>query len=327
MSVSQRESNDAIHPPLTTPDVFTDPTVFEPKLQHCQTFIILHGRGSFAARFAPTLLATTTTENETIQSAFPHARLIFPTASRNRATIYKRSYTHQWFDNWHLNEHTKRQELMGKGLNKSCKYIHKLLSQEIELVGAENVVLWGLSQGCATCLASLLAWDSKPFAAVVGMCGYLPFADVVQDMASGGSCTEEEEENPFGSDDDDVFANSGDEGDRTSAELGNGQKVDGNVRDAIEYFREEIGMTEKRGMVYQEVPIYLGHGSEDKQVGIDFGRDTKEALMSIGAGVEMVEYPGLGHWYSADMLTDIFSFLRKKLPAVAEKPMLIPVLE
>jgi hypothetical protein len=55
---------------------------------------------------------------------------------------------------------------------------------EIELVDAKNVVLWGLSQGCAASLVALLTWDGEPFGAVVGMCGWLPFRKHLEEIAS-----------------------------------------------------------------------------------------------------------------------------------------------
>jgi hypothetical protein len=41
--------------------------------EHRKTFIILHGCGSLVENFAPALLSSTTTKNETLESAFPHA--------------------------------------------------------------------------------------------------------------------------------------------------------------------------------------------------------------------------------------------------------------
>lgn len=88
---------------------------FEPiQLPHKQTFILLHGRGSTGDTFGPVLLETpigppkqhtppaTTQPTSTLRTLFPHARFVFPTAARRRATIYRRAYTHQWFNNWKL---------------------------------------------------------------------------------------------------------------------------------------------------------------------------------------------------------------------------------
>jgi hypothetical protein len=74
---------------------FPEPITASPQLEQLQSFIILHGRGSTAEKFAPPLPETATASSEKLQTAFPHAKLIFLTAFRTRATIYKRSYMHQ----------------------------------------------------------------------------------------------------------------------------------------------------------------------------------------------------------------------------------------
>ncbi|KAE9380806.1 alpha/beta-hydrolase [Stipitochalara longipes BDJ] len=232
---------------------------------------------------------------------------MFPTACREKATIYKNP-THQWFDTWHLEEYTKRQHLMVEGLNKSCGYIHGLLEAEIRMVGKENVVLWGLSQGCATSLASLLVWDGEPFAAIVGMCGWLPFGNEIVRIAGGETDGSEDEENdPFalsGDEDEDPFACAQDDEDDGKRDLRSR---------AVNFFRESIEMEHKKGIVFQKIPVFLAHGTEDDSVDIKLGREAKKALELIGMDIQMKEYEGLGHWYSEDMLRDIFKFIKERL--------------
>jgi len=296
--------------------VLQDPFIVSPQLEHRQTFIILHGRGSTAQIFAPPLLETATTSGEKLQTAFPHAKLIFLTASRNRATIYKRSYTHQWFDHWHMEEPNRRQDLMRDGLHKSCEYVHGILKREIEEVGKENVALWGLSQGCCTSLTALLTWDGESFAAMVGMCGYLPFANHIEEIVKGKSSRTGDY--GFGEDgeddeDEDPFAHSGDEDDDNDFfEEDSSVKKDLPTQ-AVTFLREEIDMKDKEGMAFLEIPVFLGHGTEDEKVPIEIGREANRCLDLGGADVEMVKYEGLGHWYSEEMLGDIFDFLRRNL--------------
>ncbi|PQE29381.1 acyl- thioesterase protein [Rutstroemia sp. NJR-2017a WRK4] len=271
---------------------------------HRQTLIILHGRGSFPEKFFPPLLHTSTSpsSSQTLQTAFPHAKLIFPTASRSRATIYKKSFTHQWFDCWRLDQYTKRQDLMREGLAESCR--------EIEIVGAGNVLLWGMSQGCAASLAAVLAWEGEAFAGVVGMCGWLPFGNLVGEMVGAM----EWDEDPFERSDDDDEGEDDDPFARSYGEDSSEQKacIDSRAR-GVEFFREEIDMQDKKGMVFRKIPIFLGHGTEDEKVPIELGREAKRVLALLGADVEMKEYPDLGHWYSEVMFDDIFRFLREKL--------------
>jgi predicted esterase len=284
---------------------FPDPMIVLPQLEHRQTIIVLHGRGSYAAKFGPPLLETAV-DGEALQTAFPHAKIIFPTACKEKATIYKNP-THQWFDNWHLEDYTKRQHLMADGLSKSCEFIHGLLEAEIEEVGKENVVLWGLSQGCAASLASLLAWDGKPFAAVIGMCGWLPFGNELVKIA-GGAHEESDEE------DDDPFALSGDEDEDPFACSDDEDEEKGDLpSQAAAFLRELIDMEYKKGKVFQQIPVFLGHGIEDEKVDIKLEREAKKALELMGTDVQMKEYEDLGHWYSEDMLRDIFKFIKEKL--------------
>jgi hypothetical protein len=74
--LTDAEINTPIHPPLK---------------EHRQTFIILHGRGSSTEEIAPALLSSTASKNEALQSAFPHAKIIFPTATRKPTLHLQRS--------------------------------------------------------------------------------------------------------------------------------------------------------------------------------------------------------------------------------------------
>jgi hypothetical protein len=74
-----------------------EPYICPSKLEHKQTFIILHGRGSSANEFAPPLLATRTPLGETLKNAFPHAKLIFLCSPTTTSVKYNGDLTPQWF--------------------------------------------------------------------------------------------------------------------------------------------------------------------------------------------------------------------------------------
>ena len=156
-----------------------------PLSTHLQSIIILHGRGSSAQEFGPPLLSSpvSPSQTQTLRAAFPHAKFIFPTASKRRTVIYNRASINQWFDYWSLAEPTEREELQIEGLRESSAYIHSLLREEIVIVGAGNVVLGGLSQGCAASLVALLMWQGEPLCAAFGMCGWLPFRKQMEEIA------------------------------------------------------------------------------------------------------------------------------------------------
>jgi predicted esterase len=128
---------------------YPSPLIVPPRsLPHTQTFILLHGWGSSGEKFGSVLLDThissaseTTaspapaTSYDTLAAAFPHTRFVFPTAARRRATVYRRSYTNQWFDNWKLDPPaTEREELQISGLHEPVSYLHNLLRTEIDIV-------------------------------------------------------------------------------------------------------------------------------------------------------------------------------------------------
>lgn len=198
---------------------------------HRQTFILLHGRGSFGAKFGPDLLATRIPDFGSLSDAFPHAKFIFPTASKRRARIFKRTPIHQWFDYWSLETPEKREELQIDGLRETSKYIHGLLKKEVELVGADNVVLGGLSQGCAASLVALLLWDGEPLAGMVGMCGWLPY----RKMMENAFVEEKVKANAGEDEDDDIFSRSCDEDEEEAGESSQGgnNETGGSVKDTV----------------------------------------------------------------------------------------------
>lgn len=313
---------------------YPDPLIFEPlQLPHKQTFILLHGRGSWAEKFGPELLRTPiqssrcnggktlvddskdTSETQkpvmTLQAAFPHARFVFPTAARRRATIYKRSYTHQWFDNWKLDPPaTEREELQIEGLHETTKYLHQLLREEIAIVlgGAKSVVFGGLSQGCAASLVALLLWEGEDLGAVLGMCGWLPFAERLMTLIRGKE-DEKHVNDVLGFDPFAVGAYENDDDDNIGDEA-----TDTPAQRAVTWLREELDLPALQLppelLPVQRIPIFLGHGVQDEKVSIVVGRRTSECLSELGASVSWKEYDNLGHWYSSEMLNDLLHFLQ-----------------
>lgn len=326
---------------------FPTPLIFNPiQLPHKQTFILLHGRGSTGDKFGPVLLETpiappnassskqhtppAKTETSTLRTLFPHARFIFPTAARHRATIYRRAYTHQWFNNWKLDPPaTERQDLQIDGLRETTLYLHDLLRKEIALApggDAKNVIFGGLSQGCAVSLVAGLLWEGERLGAWVGMCGWLPFAERLMEHiepagagmkegdgeGSGNLGGNEDDFDPFGNDDDD----DDDDTDRQNPEL------DTPAARAINWLREELDLpkikarssssSEGPSFPILEMPLFWGHGAQDDRVSILLGRRGWEYLRGMGGQLSTAEYETLGHWYSSEMLRDLTQFLQNK---------------
>jgi predicted esterase len=219
--------------------------------------------------------------------------------------VFKRSLTHQWFDNWSLIEPELKQHLQTQGLRETSVFLHDLLREEVKEVGSGNVVLMGLSQGCAASIVATLLWRGEAFGALVGMCGYLPFRKGMQD------CIEEVENehsnllDSEGEEVDDIFARDDEEPEhRTKFEK------------AVGWLREELQIsgdsaekaTEPHSI--QSIPVFMAHGTEDEKVPSAIGKLAADFLSNIDVDVAWKEYEGLGHWYSEDMLRDVVQFLQ-----------------
>ena len=273
---------------------YPDPLMIPPLADHHQTFIILHGRGSNGKEFGPPLLEMPISSSKSLQSAFPNAKFVFPTASKCRAMLYKRSVIRQWFDNWSLQTPDERIGLQVDGLRETGSYIHSLIREAIDEIGAGNVVLGGLSQGCAATLISLLTWDGEPIAAGFGMCGWLPFRKQMEEI----SCPSKLEQATTGRDD--LF------------ETSEGDAIEDLASQSASFLFEELEFSKKEpSMSFQQIPLFLGHGVHDEKVSIELGRDAASCLKTMGMKLQWSEYEGLAHWYSSEMLGDLVNFLRK----------------
>ncbi|KAE8352790.1 Alpha/Beta hydrolase protein [Aspergillus coremiiformis] len=145
---------------------------------HTHTIISLHGRGSNAERFGHELLASAN-----LQARLPTVKFVFPTASKRRSTILKKIPIHQWYDNYSLEDPGQRTDLQIDGLCETAEFIRGLITEEARILGEggyRKVILWGLSQGCAAGVFTLLGgWsditEAKTLGAFIGMSGWLPF--------------------------------------------------------------------------------------------------------------------------------------------------------
>ncbi|KAF2004961.1 phospholipase/carboxylesterase family protein-like protein [Amniculicola lignicola CBS 123094] len=295
---------------------YPQPLVFGPLFAHKSTIIALHGRGSTAEKFATPLLnhtvaslpsSSSTETPQSFQSHFPNTKFIFPTASLRRAVFYNRSLTHQWFDMYPLDQFSPehKQHVQTRGLRESVTYVHTLIEDAVKEVGAKNVVLMGLSQGCAVSLTSLLIWRGPPLGAFLGMCGWCPLR---QGMLEAIGDETGEEAMP---EEDDMFELSDD----NLAEADTRSKLE----KARDWLQEELDISNETG--HRENPplgdmaVFLGHGSEDVKVPAELGRLATTSLQHLDVNVTHRHYDGLSHWYSNDMLRDMIMFIQQSQKA------------
>lgn len=283
MSDSEEEHEPSDYPP---------PLVVEPTSEHKESWIVLHGRGDKAASFAQGMigfLRFTLPDGRTLQQHLPYVRFVFPTASYRRARVFNRSTITQWFDiySWNSNE---KMHWQVEGLRETSAWIGQLVNQECAAVGAANVTVGGLSQGCASTMIWNLLWDGEPVRCVFGMSGWLPFRHVVElfienAKASGDARTE------------DVFEREGQDDDPYKA--------------AVIALCQELEVRKEVKDNRKSVPIFLGHGVKDQTVYVDHGRKMAQCLKELGYDVSWTEYEGLPHWFHGEELMGVLQFVEK----------------
>ncbi|WDK22273.1 acyl-protein thioesterase [Colletotrichum graminicola] len=288
--------------------IFPSPIVIPPlKQPHLHSLIFLHGRGSSAGMFAPPFLATPVRGQDsniiTLREALPHTRFTFPTASRSRATIYRRSIINQWYDgsgDW--------EETVLGNARETVRFVHALIRDEALIVGGEDrVFLGGFSQGCAAALLCSLLWEGEPLGGILGMCGMLPMADTIESVLRERPHTmndEYQDAAPVGSDDD-VFESSNHE---SPFSRKRDDPETNPLEQALIIIREEIDLPSHSSTSeppFQKTPVFLGHGSKDDKVLPQHSQQACRILRLMGCHVNLRIYSELTHWYSEDMLQDM----------------------
>jgi predicted esterase len=175
--------------------------------EHTHTIIALHGKGSNAKRFGHVLLASAS-----LRARLTTVKFVFPTASKRRATRFKKMPINQWFDNYSIENPGEREELQIEGLCETAEFVRGVISEEARILGAgshRKIILWGLSQGCAAGIFTLLggpvnASPADALGAFVGLSGWLPFEQQLRDILRCNDIQAPAEDNQETESDDDV---------------------------------------------------------------------------------------------------------------------------
>ncbi|KAF5529535.1 hypothetical protein FMEXI_14089 [Fusarium mexicanum] len=270
------------------PPLVTISPLFSP---HKLTIIVLHGRGFSAQKFhSPLLTSPSPDPSISFRQSLPHARFVFPTAPLARATKYRRSLVHQWY------EGTGDWEPEARGnMRPSIQYIHKLLKDEIERLSGDagKVVLIGFSQGGAMALMSWLLWEGQSPRAVVIMSGFMPLAESLMTDETGDDVSE-----------DGLF-------ERDSEE-----EAKPPLQRAIDELRGEAELDSAQpttSFPFLKTSVFVGHGKEDEDVEYCNGLSAAKCLERMGAKVELKTYPALKHWYCPEELGHITQFIKQQL--------------
>lgn len=273
---------------------YPPPLIVEPTSEHKESWIILHGRGDKAATFSQGfmgLLNIPLPNGRTLQQHLPHVRFVFPTASHRRARVFNRATITQWFDVYSWNS-TEKTEWQVDGLRETAAWIDELVRRESGAVGARNVVVGGLSQGCASALIWTLLWSGERIKCVFGMSGWLPFRHVIELYLPKDKMGAKEE-------DQDMFERQDElEEDAYGA--------------AVRALCQELQLDLIEGQVGKGTPIFLGHGMEDETVDMERGREAAQCLLGLGCDVQWMEYRDLEHWFHDEELMDIVRFVERQ---------------
>lgn len=310
-------------------NTWPEPLVVHPTATtHTHTIILLHGRGSNAERFGRALLAarSSSSSQKTLAEHFPSVRFIFPTAKKRRSTVLKRIPIHQWFDNFSLDDPSRRQDLQYEGLRETSAFIAGLVRHEAAALpgGAQRVIIGGLSQGCAAALHVLLNFggggggggeEEERLGGFIGMSGWLPFAETLDPSATPDENeTEGEQDNIFfGSDD-------GDDDDLGVKQQDDHHQEDDNPplhelqRTAANTARDIASLPPlpaDQPVPFPRTPVFLGHGRHDEKVSVALGGQARRVLRALGCDrVAWRDYDE-GHWYKVpEEIDDVVEFLK-----------------
>ncbi|KAL4795024.1 Alpha/Beta hydrolase protein [Aspergillus venezuelensis] len=307
-------------PPLVIPPL--DPT------KHTHTIILLHGRGSNSEKFGQEFLSSTR-----IAQRLPTTKFIFPTASKRRSTMLKRTPINQWFDNYSLEDPNTMTELQLDGLRETGAFLRKLVEEEAGILsgleetnedGYSRVIIGGLSQGCAASVFCLLGGAfAKALGGFIGMSGWLPLEGEVSDVLGMGENLDEDgnkdedDDDPFGHDSDSDFE------DGSGPVPAHIQAVN-HIRDVLELETLPASASAQSQTnpcpIHLQIPVFLGHGAADPKVSVNLGQRMASVLADakgFNMDVTWKAYGGFGHWYKLpDEIDDILAFLREKTSVV-----------
>ncbi|RFU30038.1 hypothetical protein B7463_g6283, partial [Scytalidium lignicola] len=281
--------------------VSPEPYIVQPTSVHTQTFILLHGLGSNGKKFGAEFLEFGISSNGArFTEIFPGAKFIFPTSKKRRSSAYRRAKINQWFDIVSLENPSERRDVQLQGLAESSQHIRSILNQELITIPSKNIILGGLSQGCAMALAVLLSLEF-PLGGFVGMSGWLPFRNDIDEIIRSVA-TE------FSNGDDDISP---------FEETDSGGNLDPSIM-AINFARDILSMDELSPLTSINeqtslvTPVLLCHGIEDEKIKCTLGEEADNTLSSLGMQITWKSYSGLGHWYKIpDEINDILEFLRQ----------------
>jgi len=84
-----------------------------------------------------------------LRQTFPSCKWVFPSSQERYSTVFQEELD-EWFDIYSLTDPAAREELQLEGLRDSINFLQALISEEVNIMTSDRVILLGLSQGSAT---------------------------------------------------------------------------------------------------------------------------------------------------------------------------------
>ncbi|KAI1117874.1 phospholipase/carboxylesterase family protein [Nemania sp. NC0429] len=240
--------------------------------QHSHTIIFLHGCGSSARELSHRVWETQDSRGLSLQHIFPTVKWVFPQAEEVYVERLQQN-SRQWFDIWDARNPDERRELQLSGLKNVVPELVSLIESEAATVGLQNIILAGISQGCAAAIHALLHYpgseqdgESKRLCAFVGLSGW---------MSLGGGSV------------------------RESREL-----LQPKVEESAAVASEDV---------YRGTPVFISHCADNTIVPIKEGERLRDTLTAYGMTVTWKVYPNGGYWINGPQgVEDLVAFLNSQ---------------
>ena len=91
----------------------------------------------------------------------------------------------QWFDMWSTEDPYERQNEQQDELDSTVSVILQIIKEEAAIVGGpQNIILGGISQGCASAIHALLRQEAR-LAGFIGLSSWLPLKETITNTTIG----------------------------------------------------------------------------------------------------------------------------------------------
>ena len=241
---------------------------------HSHTVIFLHGRDSTATEFASEIFESQGSDDKTLLEALPSFKWVFPSSRVCESVRFGTSMS-QWFDMWSVEKPQEQFEMQKQGLRESVTEVLDLINNEINVISPEQIILAGISQGCATAIHVLFNSGHR-FGGFIGLSGWLPCVRQIEDICRAQSEAVER--------------------------IRYIKAIPGRNREVSAASGIEACL---------ETPVFLGHCKDVEVVPYVNGEALCKGLQDLGMQVEWHAYEDGGHWLNEpEGLDDLVEFLK-----------------